>query len=66
MREYGFTVFGIKEYRTLSAWLTEQARGTDNGLALVTLLVAEVRRRRIVVPTLPGSPFGYFVDDAVF
>ena len=53
MREYGFTAFGIKEYRTLSAWLTEQARGTDNGLALVTLLVAEVRRRRVVVPTLP-------------
>ena len=53
MREYDFTVFGIKEYRTLSAWLTEQARGTDNGLALVTLLVAEVRRRRVVVPTLP-------------
>ena len=26
MREYGFTAFGIKEYRTLSAWLTEQAR----------------------------------------
>ena len=53
MREYGFTAFGIKEYRTLSVWLTEPARGTDNGLALVTLLVAEVRRRRVVVPTLP-------------
>src|SRR5262249_12894912 len=50
MREYGLTVFGTKEYRTLSAWLTEQARGTDNGLALVTVLVAEVRRRRVVVP----------------
>ena len=53
MREYGFTAFGVKEYRSLSAWLTEQARGTDNGLALVTLLTAEIRRRRVVVPTLP-------------
>ena len=53
MREYGFTTFGVRDYRTLSSWLTEQARGTDNGLALVTLLISEVRRRRIVVPTLP-------------
>lgn len=53
MREYGFTTFGVKEYRALSAWLTEQARGRDNGLALVTLLTAEIRRRRIVGPTLP-------------
>lgn len=53
MREYGFTTFSVKDYRTLSTWLTQQARGTDNGLALVTLLTAEIRRRRIVVPTLP-------------
>lgn len=53
MREYGFTTFGVRDYRTLSGWLTEQARGTDNSLALVTLLISEVRRRRIVVPTLP-------------
>jgi TnpA family transposase len=53
MREYGFAAFGLREYRALSTWLTEQARGTDNGLALVTLLTAEMRRRRIVVPTLP-------------
>jgi len=53
MREYGFTTFGVGDYRTLSPWLTEQARGTDNGLALVTLLTAEIRRRQIVVPTLP-------------
>jgi Domain of unknown function (DUF4158) len=52
MREYGFAAFGLREYRALSTWLTEQARGTDNGLALVTLLTAEIRRRRIVVPTL--------------
>ena len=53
MREYGFTTFGVRDYRTLSSWLPEQARGTDNGLALVTLLISAVRRRRIVVPTLP-------------
>jgi TnpA family transposase len=35
MREYRFTAFGVKDYRALSTWLTEQARGTDNGLALV-------------------------------
>ena len=52
-REYGFTTFGGRDYGTLSTWLTEQARGTDNGLALITLLISEVRRRRIVVPTLP-------------
>ncbi len=53
MREYGFATFGVRDYRTLSTWLTEQARGTDNGLALGTLLISEVRGRRIVVPTLP-------------
>lgn len=52
MSEYGFTTFGIKDYRSLSTWLTEQARGTDNGLALVTMLIGEVHHRRIVVPTL--------------
>ena len=43
MREYGFTTFGVRDYRTLSSWLTEQARGTDNGLALVTLLISVTR-----------------------
>lgn len=42
MRVYCFTTFGVKDYRALSVWLTEQARGTDNGLALVTLLTAEM------------------------
>jgi TnpA family transposase len=52
-REYGFTTFGVRDYRSLSTWLCEQARGTDNALALVTMFIAEVRRRRIVVPVLP-------------
>ncbi|MGE5294833.1 MAG: Tn3 family transposase [Solirubrobacterales bacterium] len=53
LNEYGWRSFGVRGYRELSAWLREQARGTDQGLALVTLLIGEIRRRRIVVPTLP-------------
>ena len=53
MREYGFAAFGVRAYRTFSRWLTEQARGTDHGMALVTMLVGEIRRRRTVVPALP-------------
>jgi TnpA family transposase len=53
LREYGYTTLSIANYRSLSAWLTQQARGTDSGLALVTLLVEEIQRRRIVVPALP-------------
>jgi hypothetical protein len=53
MREYDFAAFSVKHYRASLPWLTEQARGTDNGLALVIMLTAEIRRRRIVVPTLP-------------
>lgn len=52
LREYGYTTLSVRDYRSLSAWLTDQARGTDSGLALVTLLVEEIRRRRIVVPAL--------------
>ncbi len=53
LNEYGYTTFGLRDYRTCSAWLTEQARGTDNGVALITLLIAEIRRHRVVVPALP-------------
>jgi hypothetical protein len=53
VRECGFTTFDVRAHGTLSTWLTEQARSTDNGVALVSLLIAEIRRRRIVVPTLP-------------
>jgi TnpA family transposase len=53
MREYGFAAFGVRAYRTFSGWLTEQARGTDHGMALVTMLVGEIRRHRTVVPELP-------------
>jgi TnpA family transposase len=53
LREFGFTAFGLQDYRTMSAWLKEQARATDDGLALVTLLMTELRRRRMVIPALP-------------
>ena len=53
LNEYGWRNFGVPEYRELSHWLREQARGTDQGMALVTILVGEVRRRRIVVPSCP-------------
>jgi TnpA family transposase len=53
LNEYGWRSVGVRDYRELSAWLREQAWGTDQGMALVTLLIGEVRRRRIVVPTLP-------------
>lgn len=53
LKEYGWRSFALHDYRELSAWLSEQARSTDQGLALVTLLIAEIRRRRMVVPRLP-------------
>jgi hypothetical protein len=34
-------------------WLMNQARSTDLGMALITLLISELRHRRIVVPVLP-------------
>src|SRR3954464_2765641 len=38
LNEYGWRNFGVPEYRELSHWLRDQARGTDQGLALVTIL----------------------------
>src|SRR5262245_43586918 len=38
LNEYGWRNFRIREYRELSHWLKEQARGTDQGMALVTIL----------------------------
>jgi Domain of unknown function (DUF4158) len=34
LNEYGWQGFGLRAYRELSAWLTEQARSTDQGMAL--------------------------------
>jgi len=53
LQEYCWHSFGLHEYREMSAWLMNQARSTDLGLALITLLISELRDRRIAVPVLP-------------
>ena len=53
LQEYSWRSFGLHEYREMSAWLMNQARSTDLGMALITLLISELRHRRIVVPVLP-------------
>jgi Domain of unknown function (DUF4158) len=52
--EYGWRSFGLHEHCELSTWLMNQARSTDQGMALVVLLIGELRHRRIIVPVLPG------------
>ena len=53
LQEYNWRSFGLQQYRQMSAWLMNQARSTDLGMALITLLISELRHRRIVVPALP-------------
>ena len=53
LQEYSWRSFGLHEYREMSAWLMNQARSTDLGMALITLLISELQHRRIVVPVLP-------------
>src|SRR5271166_6291639 len=53
LQEYSWQSFGLHEYREMSVWLMNQARSTDLGMALITLLISELRHRRIVVPVLP-------------
>lgn len=42
-QDYSWHSFGLHEYREMSAWLMNQARSTDLGLALITLLISELR-----------------------
>lgn len=49
---YGLDSFSRSHYKALVSWLREQARGTDQGMALITILINEIRRRRVVVPIL--------------
>jgi TnpA family transposase len=49
---YDWRTFGREESQALSAWLGTLARTTDQGLALVRALLGELRRRRILAPTL--------------
>jgi Domain of unknown function (DUF4158) len=53
LQEYCWRNFGLQEYREMSAWLVNQARSTDLGMVLITLLISELRHRRIVVSVLP-------------
>jgi hypothetical protein len=53
LQEYSWRNFGLQEYREMSAWLVNQAQSTDLGMVLITLLISELRHRRIVVPVLP-------------
>jgi TnpA family transposase len=49
---YGWRTFGQEESQSLSAWLLTLARTIDQGLALVRALLAELRQRRTLAPSL--------------
>ncbi|MBV8702831.1 MAG: Tn3 family transposase, partial [Acetobacteraceae bacterium] len=53
MRHGGFRTFGRAEARTIGAWLTSVAGSRRAPAELATVLVAELRRRHILLPT-PG------------
>ena len=53
LQEYSWQNFGLQQYREMSAWLMNQVRSTDLGMALITLLISELRHRRILVLVLP-------------
>ena len=40
LQEYGWQNFGLQQYREMSARLMNQARSTDLGMALITLLIS--------------------------
>lgn len=49
---FGFLPFDRGMYRALSHWLQPVVQATDNGVAIITALVEELRRRRVVAPAL--------------
>ncbi|MHB8599895.1 MAG: Tn3 family transposase [Ktedonobacteraceae bacterium] len=49
---YGFRPFTRRAYREMAIWLLPLARKTDAGIALVSLLIEEMRVRKIIVPAL--------------
>ena len=53
MRRGGFRSFGRTEARTVGAWLTAVAGSQRGPAELAAMLVEELRRRRILLPT-PG------------
>jgi hypothetical protein len=54
LQEYNWRSFGLHEYREMSVWLMNQAGSTDQCITLITLLISQLRHRRIVVPGLDG------------
>jgi enamine deaminase RidA (YjgF/YER057c/UK114 family) len=52
LEAYAWRTFGIHEYRALSTWLKDVARTTDQGMALIRALMAELRQRRILMPVV--------------
>lgn len=49
---FGFLPFDRGMYRALSHWLQPVVQATNNGVAIITALVEELRRRRVVAPAL--------------
>ena len=46
LQEYSWQNFGLQQYREMSAWLMNQARSTDLGMALITLLISVFFNRK--------------------
>ncbi|MDQ5853037.1 MAG: Tn3 family transposase [Chloroflexota bacterium] len=51
-QHFGFRPFNRSTYRELAMWLLPTALSTDNGIALVTAVVEEMRLRKIIAPAL--------------
>jgi len=49
---FGFRPFNISTYKEMAKWLLPTALSTDNGMALVTALIEEMRVRQIMIPAL--------------
>lgn len=50
MNRLGLSLFGAPQYRELCGWLVPTAMQTTQGVALAEVAIAEIRRRRWVVP----------------
>lgn len=51
-RWLGLRALDLHEHRSLSHWLLAIAMQTTQGMVLAQALVAEVRRRRVVLPAI--------------
>jgi TnpA family transposase len=50
MNRLGLSLFGAPQYRDLREWLVPTAMQTTQGITLAEACIAEIRRRRFVVP----------------